>query len=65
MLEKEDSVEKHDKGEYILQSEFDAAVEYTKHNKASGIDELPIELIKNGGQVAKSKLYKIYVIRLT
>lgn len=55
VLEKEDSVEKHDKGEHILQSEFDAAVEYITDNKASGIDELPIQLIENGGQVPKSK----------
>jgi len=34
-------------------------VEYTKKNKASGIDEIPVELIKNGGQVMKTKLYEI------
>lgn len=59
VLEKEETLEKDDKGEYILQSEFDAAVEYTKNNKASGIDEIPVELIKNGGQVTKTKLYEI------
>jgi len=34
-------------------------VEYTKYNKACGIDEIPVELIKNGGQVTKTKLYEI------
>lgn len=38
VLEKEDSVEKHDKGKYILQSEFNAAVEYIKRNKASMLE---------------------------
>lgn len=33
MLEKEETLEKDDKGKYIFQSEFDAAVKYTKNNK--------------------------------
>lgn len=32
-------------------------MEYTKDNKASGIDEILVELIKYGG---KAKLYEIY-----
>lgn len=32
VLEKDNSIEKHDKDQYILQSKFDAAIEYIKDN---------------------------------
>lgn len=44
MLEKEEILDKDDKGKHILQSKFDSVIEYIKNNKATGISEIPIEL---------------------
>lgn len=55
VLGKEETLEKYDRGENFLQSEFDAAEKYTKDNKASVIDEISVVLIKNRGQVTKTE----------
>lgn len=59
-MEKEETLKKDDKGEFILQSEFYIVVECTKKSEARGINEIPVELIKNEEDVMKTKLYEIY-----
>lgn len=59
IFEEEDNVDEDDKGDYILQAEFDHAMDSLKNNKAYGVDEIPAELLKYTDVVVKKELYKI------
>jgi hypothetical protein len=52
----ENCVENEVKGDYILQSEIDSAIENLKNNKACGIDKIPSELIKYTGEKVNKEL---------
>ncbi|CAI6343800.1 unnamed protein product [Macrosiphum euphorbiae] len=59
VLEEENCAEDEDKGDYILQSEIDFAIENLKNNKACGIDKIPAELIKCAGEEINKELGNI------
>jgi len=54
----EDNVDEDDKGDYILQAEFDHAMDSLKNNKAYGVDEIPAELLKYTDVVVKKDCTK-------
>ena len=58
-LETPEEVNKDDEGESILREEFDQALKDMKGNKAAGIDEIPIELIKYAGARVKDRLFRL------
>lgn len=59
VLEEENCVEDENKGDYILQSEIDSAIENLKNNKACGIDKIPAKLIKCAGEEINKELGNI------
>ena len=56
-MEEEESVDLDKLGEPILRSEFDLALRQLKNNKASGVDNLPAELLKQAGQYFLDRLF--------
>lgn len=59
IMEKEESIVEDNLGDCILRSEFDAAMNDLKNNKAPGIDGLQAEMLKNAGEEAKDRLFKL------
>ena len=58
-LEEEENVEEDDKGDPILRSEFDIALKDLGKNKASGIDDVPSELLCAMGETGSSVLFNL------
>jgi hypothetical protein len=57
-----DPVEEEDTEEYgdaILKSEFERRVKGLRENKASGIGNVPAELIRSSGERTQEKLYEL------
>ena len=48
-----------DIGPRILKSEIEAAINEMKYNKAAGIDNIPVEFLKNLGKTGRQKLMKL------
>jgi hypothetical protein len=46
-------------GDTILKSEFERAVKDLRENKASGVDDIPAELIRSSGKRTQDKLFKL------
>ncbi|KAI5692524.1 hypothetical protein M8J77_008381, partial [Diaphorina citri] len=59
VIENEEEVSGENRGEYILEEEFERALKELKSRKAPGIDEIPAELLNNCGEKAKRTLYMI------
>ena len=57
VLEREDEICNADKGDFILRSEFDRALKDMSRNKATGIDDVPVELLDALGDAALTKLF--------
>ena len=59
ILESEQEVDEDDVGPGILDSEIDRALQDMKGNKATGIDKIPVELLKNVGGRGKGEFYNL------
>lgn len=54
-MEREDEVDKENKGEHILREKFDRALEAIKGKKSLRIDEIPAELLNNCGKKGQER----------
>ena len=51
--------DKNELGDPILRSEFETALKELKNNRASGIDNIQAEILKNPGEKALDRLFKL------
>jgi hypothetical protein len=58
-LENEIDVELDFKGPEILKSEFNKSLKELANNKATGIDSIPIEILRNTGEKTEDQVFKI------
>lgn len=58
-LEKEENTDPEMKGDYILRSEFDRALKDLGKGKTTGIDEIPVEILNNMGNIGLDRLYRL------
>lgn len=58
-LEHEEEVNSHCKGPSLIRIEFDCALTTLTHKKATGIDDMPAEILKNLDEHTQSRLFKI------
>lgn len=56
---KEDEVNKDDKGDYLMQKEFQKALKYLRDRKVIDVYDIPAELIKTTGNNIKIVLLKL------
>ena len=59
LLENAQEVDEDDIGDKITKDEFDRALNDINNNKAPGVDEIPVELLKNMGKKARHILYEM------
>ena len=58
-LENVEDVDPEEMGDSILWSEFEDALKHLKSNKASGVDQIPAELLKCCGEKVKKALFHL------
>ncbi|KAI5739387.1 hypothetical protein M8J77_018683 [Diaphorina citri] len=58
-IEKEEDVDKDSLGPEILRSEFNKSLKELTDKKATGIDQIPAEVLKNLGRKTEDKLFNI------
>lgn len=57
MIPEKEEINENEKGESILKSECDRAIQNLKRNKAIGIDDIPSELISSLEDLVIGKLF--------